>query len=179
MSTRTPFGSDWDLRFPTVQIGLREAGGEVQATFSAEFEAEVAAESVRLLDRGLPHDSHELKSRFRGVLHQVGYLGRAHEVRATMLTEDLRQWLQDRGCSLQTLGVGPWWLRLSTELRGTPTPLQVIVFRLFLESRLKAFNTPFPDMFGFDLDGDYRVRPSRSRSISPRDAKNGGATPAI
>lgn len=179
LNTAAPFGSDWDLRFPTVQIALQAVSGEAEAVFDDAFETEVAAESVRLLDRGLAHDSHELKSRFRGVLHQVGYLGRANEVRASMLTDDLRRWLQERGCDLQTLGVGPWWLRLSTELRGTPTPLQVIVFRLFLESRLKAFSTPFPDMFGFDLDGDYRVRPSRSRSSPHPKAKDVDPSPSL
>ena len=179
INTRALFGSDWDLRFPTVEIAVREPNGEVEATFNTEFEAEVAAQSIRLLDRGLPHDSHELKSRFRGVLHQVGYLGRSHEVRASMLSDDLRRWLLERGCSLENLGVGPWWLRLSTELRGTPTPLQVIVFRLFLESRLKTFSVPCPDLFGFDLDGDYRVQPSRSRVASNSGARHDGATSAL
>lgn len=169
LETSAPYGTHMTLGICAAEDALKaELVPIALPMFHASFEADVAAQSLQFLSEDLPHRRGARNRRFRAILYQIGYgSGRSNEIRSTALVEDFRNWLRERGAKLESIGQGPWWLRMSSEVIGWPTPLQTIVFRLFLDDRLRSMQAPTPDMFGFDLDAPLQLPPSRRRSRNP------------
>ena len=80
---------------------------------------------------------------------QFGFGGRKNELRTTAFEEDFQMWLRSHACDSERIGLGRWWLRLTTAILGRSTPLQHLILRQYLREKMSLHLKANGDFFGF------------------------------
>lgn len=145
------FAIDRALRYLTpdsapVQSSLQQPE---RPLFDRRLERAIASRSIRLVSGSLAGAIHCSSSTYRRYLMQFGFGGRKNELRTTAFEEDFQMWLRSHACDSERIGLGRWWLRLTTAILGRSTPLQHLILRQYLREKMSLHLKANGDFFGF------------------------------